>query len=433
MTIEQKPEVIRTPEVMIHDWDHEGSEIVRNANFRILDTTLRDGRQKPKIKQPSIKDQKGIIDLNAKAGIDAIDICMPGTRGKYYREGIECAKYIHETYPDIDIVVLARTIEDDVVATMQFSEEAGVPLSVILFRGTSDLRLIAEDWNEDQIVEDMFRFSTRLKNAGQKVICATEDTTRTRPTFLKKIFEAGIEGGATELCVADTVGYADPVGVKLQMEWIRREINGAASLPIHFHGHDDTRNSVANSIAAIKAVPDVIVHATWLGVGERAGNTPMEGLLSDLDRRNIDRYDLGYAVPAIELTSKSFNVPIPANQPLAGEVVFTNMSGIHTAAIYKALQMGRKDIAGVVYSAVSPFRVGREHKFNIGTLSGKYNVIATLDRINKEYGTQIEYSDELARELLRQANIKNSDLDDEEVIRTAKPSGENGNGHLVME
>lgn len=420
MAIEQRPQV------RIHDWDHEGSEKLRKSCFRLLDTTLRDGRQKPESKQPSVEEQKAIIDFDAKVGVDAIDICMPGVRGKYYREGVECAQYISRNHPNIEIVVLARTIEDDVAATIDFSKDAGVRLSVILFRGSSDLRLLAEDWNEDQIVEDMHRFSKILTCAGQKVISATEDTTRTRPEFLKSIFEAGITGGASELCVADTVGYADPTGTQRQMEWIRQNISGANDLPIHFHGHDDTRNSVANSIAAIKSAPNTIVHATWLGVGERAGNTPMEGLLSDLERRGIDKYDISHVVPAAKLTSHAFNTPIPVNHPLVGEIVFTNMSGIHAAGIFKAEQKGMEDIAGVVYSAVSPHRVNREHKFNIGVLSGRYNVIANIERINKQHGLNIVYSDELAKELVRQANIQNADLSDEQIIRVATQSSENG-------
>ena len=210
MTIEQKPERLTTPEVKIHDWDREGSEKLRKAPFKLLDTTLRDGVQMPKIRQPSLAQKLQIIDYDAKVGFDAIDICMPGVRGRYYKEGVDCAKYIHKNHSNMEIVVLTRTITDDVEATIDFAHEAQAPISVILFRGSSDLRLLAEDWNQEQIIQDMYRFSKQLVSQGLKVISATEDTTRTRPEFLKRIFEAGIEGGATELCVADTVGYADP-------------------------------------------------------------------------------------------------------------------------------------------------------------------------------------------------------------------------------
>src|SRR3990167_8378909 len=119
MAIERKPEgLVTTPEVRIHDWDHEGSELLKKANFKLLDTTLRDGVQMPKIRQPSLAQKLQIIDYDAKVGFDAIDICMPGVRGRYYKEGVDCAKYIHKNHPDMEIVVLTRTITDDVEATI---------------------------------------------------------------------------------------------------------------------------------------------------------------------------------------------------------------------------------------------------------------------------------------------------------------------------
>lgn len=434
MTTEQKPEIVRTPEVMIHDWDHEGSELLRKSPFKLLDTTLRDGVQMPKIRQPSLIQKLQIIDYDAKVGFDAVDICMPGVRGRYYKEGVECAKYIHQNYLNMEIVVLTRTINSDVEATIDFARDSEAPISVILFRGSSDLRLLAEDWNEGQIIEDMYAFSKRLVSQGLKVICATEDTTRTRTEFLKSIFGAGIEGGATELCVADTVGYADPSGVEKQIKWVRNNIRKARDMYIHYHGHNDTGNSVANTIAAIKAGNKIIGHGTWLGAGERCGNTPHEALLSDLNRRGIDRYDISHVVQAANATSQAFNIPIPKNHPLVGEIVFTTMSGIHAAGNYKAEQRHIPDNHGGVYSAVSPHSVGRENSYIIGTLSGKYSVMAVIEDLNKRHGLNLTYSDEFANALIKQANINNASyLEDEEVIRIHNTLSENGNGQLVME
>lgn len=434
MAIERQipKEPLTTPEVRIHDWDQEGSEIVTSSNFKLLCTTLRDGQQMPGITQPTLQEKRQIIDFDARLGIHAIDICMPVSRGRYYKEGIECAKYIKENYPEIEVVVLTRTMETDVQRTIDFSNRAGFPLSVILFRGSSDLRLLAEDWDEGRIVDEMFRYSTELVKNGQKVICATEDTTRTRPDFLKKIYSAGLDGGASELCVADTAGYADPIGIKKQLEWVKAEIIGPRNIPIHFHGHEDTRNSVANSIAAIKTVPGVVIHATWLGIGERAGNMPLESFLSDLRRRGDRRFDMTEMLSATDLVSKATGVPIPKNHPLVGEIINETASGIHTAAIVKALEKGLEDEAGIVYSAVSPREVGRELEFKIGFLSGYHNVAINIKRINEERGLNIECSDELANALINYAGIRNSELDDEEIIRIATNMNENGNNGVTI-
>ncbi|OGH14844.1 MAG: hypothetical protein A2860_00590 [Candidatus Levybacteria bacterium RIFCSPHIGHO2_01_FULL_37_33] len=404
-------------ELEIYDWNKEGSEKLENSKFRILDTTLRDGVQTPGIKQPSLKDKLRIIDYDAQMGIEAIDVCLPSDpKTPFFQEGIQCARYINQKYPQIEIVVLARTIQSDVNATLTFGEEAGVKPSVILFRGSSDLRLLAEDWNEEEIIEQMRKFAAQLTERGHKVICATEDTTRSRPDFLKRVFTAGIEGGASELCIADTVGYADPTGIENQINWLKREFAGNTHLKMQFHGHDDTGNAVANSIKAIEAGVETI-HVTWSGVGERTGNTSLEGILSNLERRNIHKYDLSCVVEGARFVANSLGVPIPRNHHLVGEKVYSVESGIHVAGINKALRAGLEGLSGIVYSAVDPRRVGRDHEVSIGPLGGDHSVAWVL----REMG--IDFTRERSLALLTFARTKNSALTEQEIIDIIKKLG----------
>lgn len=394
----------------IYDWGQEGSERLRSSRFRILDTTLRDGLQTPGIKQPNLEDKLKIIDYDAQMGIEAIDVCLPSDPTTlFFQEGVQCARYINQTYPQIETVVLARTIQSDVNATLRFGEDAGVKPAVILFRGSSDLRLLAEGWDEEKIIEEMRRFAKQLTEAGHKVICATEDTTRSRPDFLKRVFVAGIEGGARELCVADTVGYADPVGIENQVNWLRQEVTKGTDLKIQFHGHGDTGNAVANSIRAIAAGVETI-HTTWLGIGERAGNTPIEGILSDLERRGIDKYDLSSVVEGARFVASSLGAPIPRNHPLVGDEVYSVESGIHVAGINKARQSGLDGLAGIVYSAVDPTRVGRDHNVRIGPLGGDHSVAWVLREM------ELEFTPERAVALLSAARAKNAALTRQEII-----------------
>lgn len=405
--------------VSIHDWNKEGSERLRKTQFRLLDTTLRDGLQTPGIIQPSLEDKLAIIDADARLGIEAIDVCLPSDpKTRYFKEGVESARHISKYYPEIEIVVLARTIESDVNASLKFAQDAGNKISVILFRGTSDLRLLAEDWDESQIVEDMGRFTKQLVGEGLKVICATEDTTRTRPEFLKEVFKAGKTEGASEFCVSDTVGYADPQGIRNQINWLREEILDEGDL-IQFHGHDDTGNAVANSMAAIEAGVSAI-HVTWLGVGERTGNTPIEEVLANLERRKIEKYDLCNVVEGSKLAARALGVDVPKNLTLSGENAFKLESGIHAAGIHNALKRGLNNEAGLVYSAIDPSRVGREHEPGIAPLGGLHSVNWVLEKMG------ITSSPELVNALLSFARVKNSALTESEIIRVAR---EINNGH----
>jgi isopropylmalate/homocitrate/citramalate synthase len=69
------------------------------------------------------------------------------------------------------------------------------------------------------------------------------------------------------------------------------------------------------------------IHVTWLGVGERAGNTAIEAVLSDLDRRGVDKYSLGDIVEGSRFVSRAYGILIPDNHPLVGKRVFTTESG----------------------------------------------------------------------------------------------------------
>jgi len=425
MTIERQvpKESVTTPEVRIHDWDHEGSELLRNSTFKILDTWRRDGIQMPENKYPSEELSRAVIDLDAAIGIEAIDICMPASgRGTpIFKQNVQIARYSAENYPQIERYVLARAKAEDIEATLRFADQVRAHISVILFRGSSDLRLLAENWDEEEIVESMARYTRELSTNGLRVIAATEDTTRTRQEFLEQIVLSTKTEGAQGFCISDTVGYADPMGVKKQIEWLRELVNDP-NYETHFHGHNDTGNAVSNTISAFKAGASV-GHVTWLGMGERNGNTPLEAILSDLSRRDIDRYNMLPIPDGDRLISQACNYPIPKSYPLAGANAFTHESGIHAAGVHKARTMKDPNVEAIVYSAVDPRKVGRNHETTIGPLSGHHNVRWELE--NRE----ITFTQELEDALLKAAKINGVALNPEQisnVIRETQDS--NGNG-----
>jgi 2-isopropylmalate synthase len=130
---------------------------------------------------------------------------------------------------------------------------------------------------------------------------------------------------------------------------------------------------MANALAAISTGSDRI-HATALGLGERTGNTPVEQLLTNLYLLNLRRNDLT-ALPAyMETVAKGFGVSIPANFPVVGRDAFRTATGVHAAAVTKALESGHRDLADLVYSGVPASCVGREQEIEIGQLSGASNV-----------------------------------------------------------
>jgi 2-isopropylmalate synthase len=82
----------------------------------------------------------------------------------------------------------------------------------------------------------------------------------------------------------------------------------------------------------------------------------------------------------VEIVSKACDVPIPFNYPVVGNDAFETGTGVHAAAVIKALKRGDGWLANRVYSGVPADEFGFEQKIAVGPMSGKSNVIWWLER-----------------------------------------------------
>ena len=237
----------------------------------------------------------------------------------------------------------------------------------------------------------------------------TEDTTRAHPETLKKMYTTAIECGAKRICVCDTVGHATPAGVTALIFFIKKIVKDSGeAVKIDWHGHRDRGLCIPNSIAAIRAGVDR-VHATGLGIGERAGNTPMDILLVNLKLMGYINNNLTKLHQYCEVISKCCKVPIPANYPVVGNDAFRTGTGVHAAAVIKAQKIGHDWLADRIYSGVPAGLFGLKQKIEIGPMSGQSNVTHWLRQhdINPE--------PDLVEKILGCAKESNSLLTDSQI------------------
>lgn len=99
--------------------------------------------------------------------------------------------------------------------------------------------------------------------------------------------------------------------------------------PLEAHFHDDFGLAVANAIAALAAGAEV-VHTTVTGVGERAGNTPMEEMALALPMLYGAEHELDTSsfYSLSRLVRERAGHTIPSNRPAVGERLFEVESGI---------------------------------------------------------------------------------------------------------
>ena len=365
---------------VIYDWNLRGATPPpRHRAVGLHDETLRDGLQCPSVTDPPIEAKKQIIRLLDRAGVHTVDVGLPGAGPRAVADVTVLTELIRDEGLAIRPTAAARTHPADIAPIIEISEKTGVPIEVMAFLGASPIRLYAEGWDED-LLEKRTRTAVRMiKDAGLKANFVTEDTTRSQPTTLRRLFEAAIEEGVDGLTVCDTVGHASPTGVFNLVHFTRDIIRGMGTdTQIDWHGHDDRGFGLINALVAIEAGVDR-VHGTVLGVGERVGNTPLDHLLVNLRLYGTIDNNLDSLAELVDLVSRHCEVPVPVSYPVFGADAFRTGTGVHAAAVIKAMRKGHAWLADAVYSGVPARWFGRRQEIEIGHMAGDSNIVYWLE------------------------------------------------------
>ena len=360
---------------LIHDWNVPDK---KTARIQFDDETLRDGLQSPSARDPELEQKIRLIQLMDQLGIDTADVGLPGA-GARAREHITTLVREMKSMR-ITANVACRTVIGDIAPVVDVVQATGVPVEVCAFIGSSPIRQYAENWEMETMIKlsrDAVEFA--VKN-GLPTMFVTEDTTRAKPEHVRALYSTAIEAGAKRICVCDTCGHATPSGVKKLITFVKGIVTEMkADVGIDWHGHRDRGLGLANSLAAIEAGV-TRVHATALGVGERAGNTEMDLLLVNLRLAGLIDNDLSKLGAYVKLASEAIGLPIPANYSVFGKDAFETGTGVHAAAVIKAFKKGDTWLANRVYSGVPADLVGLEQVIAVGPMSGKSNVTYFLEK-----------------------------------------------------
>jgi 2-isopropylmalate synthase len=403
---------------LIYDWNavEKVAPLSPRRKVTFLDETLRDGIQSPSVVDPTIEDKLRLVQLASDLGIHHIDIGLPGAGKRAVEDCTVIAEMIRDQKLPIKAACAARTHVNDVQAIVDISQKVGIEIEVLTFIGSSPIRQYAEDWD----LARMLSLSASAIDLGRKgnlpVAYVTEDTTRSRPEVLHKLFANAVEHGANRLIVCDTVGHATPDGIKNLLRFTRNLLDGMGrkDVGIDWHGHNDRGLGVVNSIFAIEYGADRI-HGTALGVGERVGNAALDQILLNLSLLGeLPGQDLSKLLEWCQTASRATHVPIHPQYPLAGSDAFRTATGVHAAAIIKAEKKGHAWLADRIYSGVPAGAFGREQEIEVGHYSGESNVVYWLRK--RGY----EPTAELVAAVFGAAKRGNRVLTDEEILQIVR-------------
>lgn len=403
---------------LIYDWNVIDYEINRNpANHPhgvwFDDETLRDGLQSPSARNPTIEEKTELLTYMEKLGIQKVDLGLPGA-GPFHREHIN-AMLSHITESDFQIRpgAAVRTLMQDIEPLVEMQQNHGIPIQASAFLGTSPIRQYTEGWTMEKLISTMEKAVSYAVENEVPVMFVTEDTTRSNPDDVKAIYQRAMELGVRRLCVCDTCGHVTPNGVKKLLNFIDEEVikDGGYKrneIEVNWHGHQDRGLGVANNIAAVEAGADVI-HGTALGVGERAGNAPLDQTLVNLKLMGVIDNDLTLLDEYMRTANKYIEVPLPRNYPVFGEDAFETGTGVHASAVIKAMRKGDDWLADRVYSGVPAGDFGLKQVIRIGHMAGRSNIIWWLEQ------NGYDVTDELVSHLFEVAKSQRRNMLDSEV------------------
>ncbi len=398
---------------LIYDWNEIGRKgRITPKHCTFFDETLRDGLQNPSVVDPPIEKKIEILHLMNDLGIHVADIGLPGSSKRAFEDCLRMCKEVAEQKLNVKVACAGRTVVGDITPMIELSQRAGIPVAVYAFIGSSPIRQYAESWDVALIAKRSTEAIDVAVKAGLEVAYVTEDTTRSRPDVLTTLFRAAIDHGASRLCLSDTVGHATPDGVRNLIQFTKSVVagTGAQQIGIDWHGHNDRGLALENALWALEFGADR-VHGTALGIGERVGNAQMELILLNMKLLGqLEDQDLTRLLDYCNTVASAVTWDIPINYPLVGRDAFRTATGVHAAAIIKAMQKADAWLADRIYSGVPAGMFGRKQEICVGFMSGASNVNFWL----QERG--IAASEKLVAEILKAAKQENHILSDAEVM-----------------
>lgn len=333
---------------------------MRPARVTLCDTTLRDGEQAPGVAF-SPERKLRLARLLDAAGVGEIEAGTPVSGGAEF-EGV---KRVAGAGLSARVVAWCRARPEDVHAA-ESTGAGAVAIAIPSSRAHLSARFGKDvRWACERLAR-MVYLAGRL---GLMSIAALEDASNAEREDLAQLIAAGRGAGAERIRISDTVSALDPFAALELVSFAAGEARG----PVEFHGHNDFGLATANALAAARGGATHL-SVTVLGIGERAGNAPLEEVALALSK--LIGIDAGVRLTALHELFREVSTAtgrfISPGKPVAGSAVFTHESGIHVDGVLKEPS---------TYEPFDPALIGASRKIALGKHSGRRAVAYKLERM----------------------------------------------------
>lgn len=242
----------------------------------ILDTTLRDGLRNSGVTM-TLDEKLRVARWLEEIGVGVIEAGFGGPHQ------IASMRQIATAVSAPVVTGISRVNLKDVRRVIEGVQGARRP-GINIFVPTSEAFLGKAGETRERALGSAVKAIRYAKNYLDYVEFSAQDATRSDREFLVEIFSAAIDAGASVLCVADTIGHALPDEFGALIRHLGEAVPRARHVAWSVHCHNELGLAVANSLAAIVAGARQ-VECTVDGIGERAGNTPIQSVVRALHDR----------------------------------------------------------------------------------------------------------------------------------------------------
>ena len=233
---------------------------------------------------------------------------------------------------------------------------------------------------------------------GMSVSVGFEDASRAEDQFVIDLAGELADLGVRRIRWADTVGIAEPFATRARLA----RLVEAVDVEWEIHAHDDFGLATANTLAALLA-GFRWASTTVAGLGERAGNAPLEEVA--MAALHLHGIDSGLDTTAFRslacLVSRAARRPLPAGKAVVGGNAFAHESGIHVHGTLRS---------PASYEPFDPAEVGGRRRFVLGKHAGRASLRHALRWHGSRDGAPAQISDPVLDELLDRLRRKATTL-----------------------
>jgi len=332
-----------------------------------MDTTLRDGEQMQNVSYTPQEKLTLSKILLTEVKVDRLEVTSARVSQGEKQSVIKMLEWAREAN-FVDRFEILSFVDKN--QSINWAKSVGVKRVNLLTKGSykhcaEQLRKTPEQHFED--IRDTLLYAA---DNGIQVNVYLEDFSngiKTSPDYVYAIIDHLLTLPIKRIMLPDTLGIFNPFET---YHYVSTVINRYPDTHFDFHPHNDYGLGTANALAAVKAGVKGI-HATINGMGERAGNAPLDEVVVNIkDFLSVDSQisekKLHKISQYVEMFSGQRMAP---NKPIYGKNVFTQTAGIHADGDKKSNLYGNQ---------LLPERFERKRKYALGKLSGKANLDLSL-------------------------------------------------------